>query len=277
MIRAGQAKREKVSGMKWKSAEALGQATIIVSPSEKERNETARTFAAAALCLSPDEVPCGVCDACRKVRQGIHPDVITVSRPVDDKGRQKREIPVDRIRAVVADSVVLPNEADRKVYIIEDADRMNQQAQNAALKLLEEPPKGVVFLLCAASAEPFLPTVRSRCRIFLCPSAEAERDSETDRKAEEFLRACAAHDEAELFRFCAKSMPTDNMTLSAVLRAASGMTTDMLCRRKDALSMTDRQLYSLGQLLERCLDMLQLNVSPKNVLGLLAVDALEER
>ena len=65
----------------------------------------------------------------------------------DDKGRPKREIMVDQVRAMAADASILPNEAERKVYVIHEAELMNESAQNAALKLLEEPPAWVVFIL----------------------------------------------------------------------------------------------------------------------------------
>ena len=77
--------------------------------------------------------PCGVCRDCRKVAAGIHPDLITVRRLEDDKGRPRREIVVDQIRAVNQAAWILPNEAQRKVYLIAEADKMNPAAQNAAL------------------------------------------------------------------------------------------------------------------------------------------------
>ncbi|NCC68580.1 MAG: hypothetical protein EOM14_10395, partial [Clostridia bacterium] len=106
----------------------LSHAYIIASPSEAERNAAALRLAAAMLCESEGERPCGVCRHCRKVMAGIHPDVITIDREENDKGQKKREIPVGRIRAVVSDAQVMPNEAAVKAYIIADADAMNVPA-----------------------------------------------------------------------------------------------------------------------------------------------------
>ena len=258
------------------SADELAHAYILLSPSAEERERTARTLAAAALCSAGDGVPCGRCRDCRKVREGIHPDLIRVGRLADDKGRKRREITVDQIRAVVADAVVLPNEAERKVYLIEDADTMNVPAQNAALKLLEEPPRGVILLLCAANAQTLLETVRSRCAEIVCGAQEEAFDPELQQLAESFVKCCAQGDEAALFRWCAANENMDNAAAAAFAECAAGLLRDMLCKRRSSLAMSDRTVYDLEKLMERCLGMLRLNTSVKHVLGLLAVSALGE-
>ena len=111
----------------------------------------------AALQCEEAEVPCGICGPCRKVLGGNHPDVITVDDP------EKKTVSVDLIRQARADMFVRPNEGRHKVYIIPRAQDMNESAQNALLKILEEPPSYGVFLLLTDNAEKLLPTVRSRC------------------------------------------------------------------------------------------------------------------
>ena len=262
--------------LQFKSADELSHAYILLSPSREERAEAARRLAAALLCASPGPVPCGECRACRKVREGIHPDLVTVRRLEDDKGKQKREIGVDQIRAVIADSVVLPNEAERKVYVIEDAESMNVPAQNAALKLLEEPPRGVYFLLCAANAESLLETVRSRCAELVCGARGEEPDAESQKLAESFVRRCAERDEAELFRFLAANENLDAAAARSFVECAAALLTDMLCRRTSPLGMSDREIYDLETLLEHALEMLRVNTGVKHVFGLLAVRAIKE-
>ena len=262
--------------LRFKSADELAHAYILLSPSAEEREQTAQGLAAAALCGARDGVPCGRCRDCRKVREGIHPDLIRVARPVDDKGKKKREITIDQIRAVVADSVVLPNEAARKVYLIEDADTMNIPAQNAALKLLEEPPKGVHFLLCAANAQMLLETVRSRCAEIVCSAREDEPDAEARKLAEEFAKRCAEGDEAALFRWCAANENMDGASAAEFCDCVCALLRDMLCRRRSPLGMSERQVYDLEGLTERCLGMLRSNVSVKHIFGLLAVDGIRE-
>ena len=172
--------------------------------------------------------------------------------------------------------MVLPNEAERKVYLIEDADTMNVPAQNAALKLLEEPPRGVIFLLCAANAETLLETVRSRCAEIVCGAREDEADPETEKLAAAFIKCCAEGDEAKLFRWCAANEGMDNAAATAFAESAIRQLRDMLCRRKSSLSMSDRTVYDLETLMEKCLGMLRTNVSVKHVFGLISVSAIRE-
>ena len=147
-----------------KDSERIPHACLICASSAEAALDKARELASRAVCSGTGLLkPCGACRDCRKVAAGIHPDVITLTRAADDKGRQKQNITVDQIRALSADAIVLPNEAKRKVYIIDGAETMNPAAQNAALKLLEEPPAAVVFLLCTVRPMQLLETVRSRC------------------------------------------------------------------------------------------------------------------
>lgn len=127
--------------------EKLSHAYIVSSASEEEGLKQAVTLASEMLCSGMGKKPCGVCRDCRKIKAGVHPDLGFVRRSLDDKGNKKRDIQVDQIRDMGADAYVLPNEANGKVYIIEEAETMNESAQNAALKLFEEPPDGVHFIL----------------------------------------------------------------------------------------------------------------------------------
>ena len=133
--------------------------------------------------------PCGVCKHCVKVTRGVHPDVKAVSA---ESG--KREITVDQIRLLKRDIIVLPNEAERKVYIINDADLMNKSAQNALLQMLEEPPSHAVFILETDNPAALYPTVRSRCvavrpRPDAGANIKAKRPVTAEKMAEELFTA----------------------------------------------------------------------------------------
>lgn len=118
----------------------------------------ANTFAKALQCESDGEKPCGVCHSCQAFDHGNHPDVIYF-RPL----KNGKTYTVEDVREQIVETVNLkPFQYEKKIYIIEKADTLNVQSQNALLKTLEEPPAHAVFLLMAEQAEAFLPTILSR-------------------------------------------------------------------------------------------------------------------
>ncbi len=143
---------------------AVSHAYIIEGPFGSGKHTLAHEIATALSCAHREKeglpLPCGICPTCRKIAAGNSPDVITVSREGD-----KATMGIDVIRALRHDVPLVPNDLDVKIYIIEDAHTMTQQAQNALLLTLEEPPPFVMFLLLAERAELLLETIRSRAPI----------------------------------------------------------------------------------------------------------------
>lgn len=124
--------------------------------------ETAAYFASALLCEGEGEIPCGQCINCIQAQGGNNPDIRRMSlADITDK----KSVGADEIRDIISDAYTKPFKAAKKVYIIEDGDSLTAQAQNAMLKILEEPPSYVVFIICVTNAELILQTVRSRSRI----------------------------------------------------------------------------------------------------------------
>lgn len=116
----------------------------------------ARLFAQALVCRGDDK-PCGECAQCKKAVQKIHPDIFEYI-----PSGTANSFHVDTVRQIIDDAYIKPNEAEFKVYILADAQCMNASAQNALLKILEEPPSYVVFILTAISKSSLLSTVLSR-------------------------------------------------------------------------------------------------------------------
>jgi DNA polymerase-3 subunit delta' len=144
----------------------LSHAYIIEGAVGSGKRTLARELCAALACTNRESgrIPCGSCLACRKVYEDKCPDVIRISRG------DKASIGVDDVRFLRADVLTPPNDLDSKIYIIEDADTMTTQAQNALLLTLEEPPSYVLFLLLCRSATAMLETIRSRApKVTLCP------------------------------------------------------------------------------------------------------------
>ncbi len=140
----------------------LAHAYIIEGETGSGRHTLAKTVIAALACEDnvPENRPCGVCESCRKIFSDICPDVIYCTLPSD-----RKTIGVESIRDIRDTLLITPNDLDIKAYIVENADAMTVQAQNAFLKMLEEPPEGVYFFIICESASSLLPTVRSRASV----------------------------------------------------------------------------------------------------------------
>lgn len=145
------------------AAGRLSHALLFTGPGDRL---AAARFAASAFQCTEQSRPCGVCPACRKVREDIHPDVITV------RDGEHKFISVDTVREVRRDAYIRPNEGARKVYIFPDCALLTEQDQNVLLKLVEEGPPYAAFLFCAENPAAALQTLRSRCvELKLQPSA----------------------------------------------------------------------------------------------------------
>lgn len=122
------------------------------------KNMLAKAFAQALQCEKGGSEACGECRSCKQLASGNHPDVIYVTH------EKPNTISVDDIRTqIVGDISIKPYSRPYKIYIIDEAEKMNVQAQNALLKTLEEPPSYGVILLLTNNAGVFLPTILSRC------------------------------------------------------------------------------------------------------------------
>ena len=262
--------------LKFNNSNRLSQAYIVSAPSEHERLRAARRIAAAAVCDAQGDRPCGLCRNCRKAESGIHPDISGIRRLVDEKtGKPKRDLAVDQIRQMAADASILPNEAAFKVYIIEEAEYMNDNAQNAALKILEEPPAWVVFVLCVPGASSLLPTVRSRCAELSLNSGEDVGSEAALKAVKGFVKAAAAADRAKMLAWCSANEGMDTRQAVEFFDCMYQYLADMLCGRRDNEGMDKRRLTALVELCSLCREYLRLNTGVKHIFGLLAVKAPE--
>jgi DNA polymerase III subunit delta' len=133
----------------------MTHAWLFTGPAGSGRSVAARAFAAALQCTDGG---CGDCHECHTALAGTHADVEVVTP-------SGLSYSVAETRRLVARSALAPSRGRWQVTVVEDADRFTEQALNALLKALEEPPARGVWLLCAPSAEDLLPTIRSRCRV----------------------------------------------------------------------------------------------------------------
>ena len=149
----------------------LSHAYVIEGPRGSGKHTVAKSVAAAIECerresagmsdlfggVTEANIPCGVCLSCEKILGDRSPDVITVGLPED-----RVTIGVESIRDMKDEMYTAPNDLSVKVFIIEDADLMTEQAQNALLLSLEEPPEYIIFFLLCENSSNLLETIRSR-------------------------------------------------------------------------------------------------------------------
>lgn len=171
--------------------QSLPHALLLEGGTQALRREVALELAQALLCESPPHnpdqaslfgepeatsLPCNTCNHCHKALQNIHPDM-----HLAEGGTGARSFHIDAIRDIRRRATVLPNEAEHKIFVLHNAQSMTSEAQNALLKLLEEPPDYVCLILTAPARKLLLQTVISRvATISLGPAAEEALDPERE-------------------------------------------------------------------------------------------------
>lgn len=159
-------------------------AFIIEGETGSGRHTLARILAAAAVCEG-ENAPCGDCRVCDLCLRDGHSDVLTYS---PDGATFK----IDTVREIRDNAYVMPIEARRKVNILLDCDKMNEPAQNAFLKVLEEPPEFMIFILICQNAQSLLTTVRSRCVTLTVQNPELD-------EAGDYIKLKTGKDESDIF------------------------------------------------------------------------------
>jgi DNA polymerase III subunit delta' len=147
-----------------KQGHAMSHSWLITGPPGSGRSNAAIVFATALQC---ERGGCGECHACHTGLAGSHADISLIRT-------EKLSIGVDEVRDLVRRAALAPVGRRWQVLIVEDADRLTEQACNALLKAIEEPSPRTVWMLCAPTTEDLLPTIRSRCRLVTLSTPTAE-------------------------------------------------------------------------------------------------------
>ena len=258
---------------------ALSHALLITGSGD--RMELARYAAAAMECEAEGAKPCGVCRACRKVFEDIHPDVVTVQDP------EHKNIAVEIVREIRSDAYIRPNEGRRKIYIFPDCAILPERGQNVLLKIVEEGPPYAAFLFCAENSAVVLQTLRSRCVEIKLQEETAGGQAESE-EAELLCRAMAGRRKggvAEVLTRLEKKK-LDHGTLEAMLERSYALFAAallLLYGREPGLAereiasvlaknLTKTQIMSTIGMLQKYHGECAYNVGSGHVLGALAAE-----
>lgn len=180
------------------SSGKLSHAIILEGSSKEVRLQVAKQLAAAVLCKS-EQRPCYECLGCLKVKKDSHPDLHFLQK---EKGSSM--IKIDAIRNLKTQALVFPNDGEKSVFIISEAQDMNVQSQNALLKIFEEPAEHVCFILTCNSKSSLLQTILSRATCYFLGEEEKSEDDEKSleakKLAEELLLCLVKSNELEFIR-----------------------------------------------------------------------------
>lgn len=233
------------------SSGRIPHAFIIEGAKEDERRALADFLAKAFVCKG-DEKPCGVCSACRKIDSKSHLDYKIY------EGRGKTgAVAIDDVRELRSDVFVAPNEADRKIYLVCNAHKMNEYAQNALLKSLEEPPEYAVIILECEERSQLLETVRSRCAAFRVGEVQNTEVSlkkleQSKELAEKLAKAIVSPTEAELLALLGsfeKDKQMFRLCLSSLVETIRDAAVSERCE-KDSAASALRECLSVAQMIK---------------------------
>lgn len=168
----------------------LFHAVLLEGESGCGKKTLARIIAAGALCQCNSDKPCGECPSCKKAFSLSHPDILFYG------SQSNRSFHIDTVREIRSAAYVAPNESEKKVIILGDVHNMTIQAQNALLKIFEEPPEHVIFILTCDNITKLLPTITSRAVIYrvknlpvlVCADELVKRFGVTDDEAKMYAK-----------------------------------------------------------------------------------------
>lgn len=204
--------------------------SFLITGEEGADKEAFSLRLARALLCDGDAPPCGTCRSCLKTD---HPDLIHALTPSEmDAAKDK----IGVVRDMIASAHVLPNDAQRKVYLIFDAARLTVPQQNVLLATIEEPPRHACFILTASHASDLIPTVVSRCTQVKLPGRGHEITHLEE--AESILAPLAAKDELGLLRALTALEKTDRAEFRGILEACRTLLRDSALRDLPPLAAT---------------------------------------
>lgn len=230
---------------------------LIECQNEKDGEDFARFIANCLVCRGKNK-PCGMCDDCQKAQKNGHPDIFETDGIIKSKSKV---FAVDSVRQIRDDAFIVPNESDRKIYILKNGQNMNDQAQNAILKILEEPPSYVFFIIVTTSRSTMLETVLSRVQTYSLLGQEEEVTEKEADAVKSFVKALLNVNELALMEQTAV-FQKNNQFAKRILGLLSEIFRDALVHK----SGYNREVRFVDEV-----NMLQKSLTAKSLLQLVGV------
>ncbi len=204
----------------------LSHGIMIECENEEQSLDFARYIAQCLVCRG-EHKPCNACTDCHKATTNGHPDIIETDG-ISSKTKTKA-FTVDSVREIRSGAFIVPNESDCKVYILKNGHNMNEQAQNAILKILEEPPSFVYFIILTTSKSVMLETVLSRVSLYRIGNETTEISEKDKQLVEELIDALTDGQAGELrlTEYCS-AYKKDNQHAKKILEIAQTVFRDAL-------------------------------------------------
>lgn len=230
---------------------------LIECQNEKDGEDFARFIANCLVCRGKNK-PCGMCGDCQKAQKNGHPDIFETDGIIKSKSKV---FAVDSVRQIRDDAFIVPNESDRKIYILKNGQNMNDQAQNAILKILEEPPSYVFFIIVTTSRSTMLETVLSRVQTYSLLGQEEEVTEKEADAVKSFVKALLNVNELALMEQTAV-FQKNNQFAKRILGLLSEIFRDALVHK----SGYNREVRFVDEV-----NMLQKSLTAKSLLQLVGV------
>lgn len=232
---------------------------IIIECSDRQKSlEAAKFLSMYAVCAAQSK-PCAHCNQCHKAANSAHADI----KYAYPEGKSN-SYSIRQLRGIIDDAYIRPNEADAKVYILEEAEnRLDVVQQNAILKLIEEPPQNAHFIFTCLNSRGLLVTIRSRCTLVRLKS-ETGFDEDTLKPARDIVNGILSPREYDLLR--ALNVLSDKERADDILSAVSLILRDGLVSLSNGRASVDKELgrrLSLSFTADRLIKMIELTTDAK--------------
>lgn len=208
------------------------------------------------MCQNGENNACGNCDSCKKISGNIHPDIEFIKPQSNQK-----TIGIDTIRTLKQNAYITPNESDYKIYIFPDSSIITPQAQNAFLKILEEPPKSVIFIMVCQNKSKLLNTIISRLTCFKISSNENQVEDSILSAAKKLIGNLINKNELEILKILSDFSKNRSDFIKLLKYLKNLIIQNLASNNKDNLILDSIKTVKILDNLEKCENLTEKNIN----------------